>query len=852
MKKPLRALLRLSPLVWFAVGFTLPNAETARAEPTVADPIPSPGRTLAGNDDASAIVTNPGNLAFLPEPEIRWNWVYTQKSAPLPTRGHSIEVGYPLWIFASALRLDLLDPPQGAPAPFNDTYQWIRWGLAGRANKWLGVGNTFGWSISDRDELAGQFSVTTGLTLRPVTWLGVSAVARDWNVPRSDDGETRSARSWDLGASLRPVIGLRDFELGLEASYDEGDHQWVPRVALGVDIPYVGRLRSDVKMIELTSDNPQFLMTAGLDVNVGPMQGSGGTILGDAIGLDGTGFYVGAAMRGFREPGVPLPPRVVRLDIDSTPGARGHVRLLRRLWRLARDPEVEGVLLAMTDEPAATMAHAEELGDAFRTLRAHGKKTICHLEDGGGKALFACSQADRIAMNPAGGLRFSGVSSRYFYFGGLLDKLGVKADFVRIGTHKSAAEQFTLDGGTAIAREDHQETVDLVYDVLLHDVGGGLGIPKSTLKASLSRGPFIAKEARKEGLVQSLAYPDEMGRLVDEVMGKPTTLSRELPISKAPRRWQDGDKIAVVYLDGDMVDGESMTIPLIGIRLAGSRTISKALKQAREDGSVKGVIFRIETGGGSSLAADVILREAILTARAKPFVVSMGSAAASGGYYAAVAGKPIFANRTTVTGSIGIFYGKVDFTGLAKKLGVGIELFRSTPRADAESLFRPFTDEERTELGAKVKQFYDLFIGRVAEGRNMKPDAVDAVARGKVWTGAQAKEKGLVDRVGGMREALAEVARQADVPLETQIIELPEEDDSLLGFLLKLVGLADAGVPMLGLESLLMGSEGVDILRAFAPLAVYQDREPLARADLFEQIDVARPTSDEAEAWEEP
>jgi protease IV len=825
------------------------SQDLARAEPKVADPIPSPGRTLAGNDDASAIVTNPGNLAFLPEPELRWSWIYTQDSSPVPSRGHSIEFGYPLWILASGLRLDLIDPPDAAPTPFNDNYQWIRWSIAGRANRWLGFGNTFGWSIGDRDPLAGQFSVTTGLTVRPTSWLASSVVARDWNVPQSDDEKTRSARSWDVGISLRPVIGLRDFELGLEANYSEGDREWTPRVALGVDIPYVGRVRSDMEMVRLTSDDPEFLVTAGLDVNIGPMQGSGGVVFGDALGDAGTGFYLGAAMRGFREPGIPLPPRVVRIDIDNTPGARGHVRLLRRLWRLARDPEVEGVLLVMTDEPAATMAHAEEVGDALRTLRAYGKKTMCHLEDAGGKSLFVCSQADRIAMNPAGGLRFSGVSSRYFYFGGLLDKLGVKADFVRIGAHKSAAEQFTLEGGTDIGRADHQETVDLAYDVLLHDVGGGLGISKSKLKATIARGPFIAKEARKEGLVHSLAYPDELGRWVDEVMGRNVTLSREVPFPKSPKRWQDGDKIAVVYLDGDMVDGESMTIPVIGIRLAGSKTIAKALKAARDDSSVKGVIFRIETGGGSSLAADVILREAILTARAKPFVVSMGSAAASGGYYAAVAGKPIFANRTTVTGSIGIFYGKVDFSGLAKKLGVGIELFRSTPRADAESLFRPFTDEERAELGNKVKQFYDLFVGRVAEGRGMTPDAVDAVARGKVWTGAQASQKGLVDRIGGMREAVAEVAKQADIAIDTQIIELPEEDDSLLGFLLKLVGLADAGMPTLGIETLLLGTEGINILRAFAPLAVYRDGEPLARADLFEQIDVAR-TSDVEE--EEP
>src|SRR5262249_24492128 len=140
----------------------------------------------------------------------------------------------------------------------------------------------------------------------------------------------------------------------------------------------------------------------------------------------------------------------------------------------------------------------------------------------------------------------------------------------------------------------------------------------------------------------------------------------------------------------------------------------------------------------------------------KPLVVSMGSAAASGGYYASVAGTKIFADPATVTGSIGIFYGKVDVSGLLEKVGVHVETIRSAPRADAESLFRSFTDDERKELGVKVKQFYDLFVARVSEGRHMTPEAVDAIARGKVWTGSQALERGLVDKLGGLRQAIAE------------------------------------------------------------------------------------------------
>jgi protease IV len=306
------------------------------------------------------------------------------------------------------------------------------------------------------------------------------------------------------------------------------------------------------------------------------------------------------------------------------------------------------------------------------------------------------------------------------------------------------------------------------------------------------------------------------------------------PPSDAPERWGSPSKVAVIYLSGDMVDGESQSIPFVGIRLAGSYTIAKALKQARDDSTIKAVVFRIETGGGSSLAADVILREAMLTAKKKPLVVSMGSAAASGGYYASMVGGPIYANRSTITGSIGIFYGKVDVVGLLGKLGVGLEQFRTAPKADAESFYRPFTEGEKQELGVKVKQFYDLFIARVSEGRHMRPEEIDAVARGRVWTGAQAKERRLVDHLGGLREALADARKRADLPPDTPIVEFPEEDDSLLGSLAKLVGITAA--PQAPLAGMFIPPVFMDLARGLAPMMVFDGTKPLARMDMIGHV----------------
>lgn len=827
--------MRRRSLVLAALALAAVVPGGAAAEPPVksSDPVMAPGRSLVGNDDASAIAHNPANVALMPGPELRWTVVSLQEGAPVPWRGHAVDLAAPFFFLGTGLRVDFMNPPQAATFPYDDTYQWVRWALAFRAGRSLAFGSTLAWSVSENAALDGQFSISSGATVRPGPWLGMSLVARDWNVPRSETG-LATERSWHAGVALRPVLGLRDLEVAAEAAFYDRTERWVPGGTLGIDVPWVGRLRGDVKVYDVDRSDPEWLATAGLDLNLGPLQASGGAVFGEAIGEQGTGYYASGAIRGFREPGVPLPSRVVTITIDDTPGLRGHTRLLRKLWRLAEDDEVEGVLLEVRSSMAGSLALAEELGDAVRTVRAHGKKVLCHLENASSNDLFVCSQADRIAINPAGGVRWAGSAGRYYYVGGTLEKLGVRADFVRVGAHKAAVEALAGTGPSEVTRRDHQELVDRHEAVMIHDIGGGRRIPASVLRERLRRGPFTAPEAKSAGLVDVLAYPDEIDRFVAESMGgRALVVDEDLLLDAAPRRWAPGPKIAMVHLAGDMIDGESIYIPFVGLRLAGSRTLSDAFRTAREDPTIRAVVFRIDSNGGSTLAADVIWREAVLTARVKPVVVSMASSAASGGYYAAAGIRPIFANRSTVTGSIGIFYGKVDLSGLLGRLGVNVETFRSSPRADAESFFRPFTDDERRELGAKVKQWYDLFVGRVAEGRGMTAAQVDALARGKIWTGAQAREVGLVDRVGGLREALETARALGDLPDDAPIVELPDEDDTLFGLLLDMAGVHASAAPVAGLAALIP-RDLIDAARVLAPFTVYASDRPLARAEWFE------------------
>jgi protease IV len=241
-------------------------------------------------------------------------------------------------------------------------------------------------------------------------------------------------------------------------------------------------------------------------------------------------------------------------------------------------------------------------------------------------------------------------------------------------------------------------------------------------------------------------------------------------------------------------------------------------------------VMRIESPGGSSLAADVIWREAVITAKVKPLIVSMGTYAASGGYYIATAGKVVYANPLTVTGSIGIFYGKADVSELFKKIGISTETYKTSPRADGDSIYRPYSDDELRELERKVRQLYDVFVDRVAQGRKMSREAVDAVGQGRVWSGREAAAHHLVDRLGGIREALDEARCQAGLPDDAPITELPVPESSLLDLALKLAGASESEseAKVLGI----LPSQLLDFARAMAPFTVYGGDESLARLEM--------------------
>ncbi len=809
-------------------------ARAADVPPARAERIASPGRSVASEDGSDALSLNPANLGYLPGAELRWTGVRCPDTQKVGC-GHAFGLALPLaWGLSTGLRLDYVTPPWTVRFPFDGhDYTWLTWGVGWKLSDTLALGFSLQRSYSTNAYTDGLFGLSVAATYRPSSHFGFAVVANDFNGPATQhlppSGNPTLDPSYAFALAFRPQ-GTRAFEIGGELRYLEGSDQVLPKGLIGIDIPGVGRARADIEVAHLVSDARRSVIgTAGLEVYFGGVSAGGGILAGNGLGSNtSVGEYATAAIAGYASPGLPRFARAVSLRIENTPGPRSHVTLLRRLWKLSTMRDVSAVTLILRAEPAASMAHAEELADAIRVLRARGKKVLCSWEDAGAKALYVCANADRTVVNPAGGLRYAGLRSQYFYLAGLLEKIGVKAEFVRIGAHKSAPEQFTNRGASDVARADQEDLLAETEAVFVKNLAEGRHLSPEAVRAATLKGPFVASEARDARFVDGFAFDDEIDRATEDLVGHPVKVQKWEDEVEAPATFGPRDRVAVLYIDGDIVDGRSSRIPVLDMKLVGSYSIADTVKAVREDPTIRSVVLRIESPGGSSMASDVMWRELTLLAQKKPLIVSMGAVAASGGYYVAAAGRTVFALPLTITGSIGIFYGKPDVSGLLQKLGVNVETNRTTTRADADSIFRGFTPEERVELARKIQQYYDTFLDRVATGRHMTKAEVDAVGQGRVWTGQQALQHGLVDKLGGLREALDEARSAGGLPPDAPIVELPKIERTLFETALSLAGI-DARATPIGLDHL--PAQLKEVARAIAPMTVYTGDVPMARME---------------------
>ncbi len=464
---------------------------------------------------------------------------------------------------------------------------------------------------------------------------------------------------------------------------------------------------------------------------------------------------------------------------------QGDVTLISEVRSLfdkaRRDDKVDGVIA--TIRPCRIgPAKIQEIRGAVRAFRDSGKWVMGYLETAGELSsgswdYFLASAFDDLSLAPAGDVHLIGVAARVPFFRGTLDKLGIYPDFDHIGEYKSAKNIYTETGFTEAHREATEALVSDIYEALVDAVAESRGKSPAEVRALIDRGPFTGEEALAEGLVDRLAFYDEFLDLAKERAGG--NLQKLDWREYLDRRQGFGvgrHKIAVVHVSGPIHRGRSGYDPSVGLH-TGSDSVTRAIREAREDSSVKAIILRVDSPGGMPVPSDAIWRETQLARKEKPVVASFSDVAASGGYYVACGADRIVAEPTSITGSIGVVYGKFVNEGFYEWIGLSHGQVKKGEQADFYSDLRRWTPEEKEKYYWKlVRKIYDQFLARVADGREMTPEAVDAIARGRVWTGVRAKEVGLVDELGGFDAAVRAAKELARIPEEEDVrfVILPE------------------------------------------------------------------------------
>jgi len=445
------------------------------------------------------------------------------------------------------------------------------------------------------------------------------------------------------------------------------------------------------------------------------------------------------------------------------------VTVLEALDVAARDPRVHGVFVRIAGSPGG-FAATETLRRSLRAVRDAGKPVVVYADRLGAEELLLASVATRIVMPEAGSVFLVGLRAESFFWKGLLDRFGVRPDVVRVGDFKSAAESFTRTSMSDAQREQLEVLLDDQFTVLVEGLAEARDLSEADVRALIDRGPYGADAAREAGLITDCLFPDQLEALLADLSGLPAPgPGGENPVPSvdvagyhANRAGLGGwapllrerPRIAYLVAAGTIRSGS-------GSRGVCSDAYRRLLHRLQLDDRIRGVVLRIDSPGGDALASDLIWRSVEQLNAEKPVVVSMGAVAASGGYYIAAAADAIVAERTTLTGSIGVVGGKVDLSGLAENAGVGHEAIDRGERAGLLSPVRAFSPDERAVLRDEMRSMYDRFLGRVAEGRELEVERVRKLASGRVWSGVQAREHELVDLLGGPLEAVAEVKRRA-------------------------------------------------------------------------------------------
>jgi protease-4 len=440
------------------------------------------------------------------------------------------------------------------------------------------------------------------------------------------------------------------------------------------------------------------------------------------------------------------------------------------VWQLFRNAASDSRIKAIVLEPRGLgvgWAKLEELHDGIVNFRKSGKPVYAYLRGATAREYYVATAADRIYMSPEDELDVKGLRVELMFVKTTLDKLGVEMQFEHAGKYKDAPDMYTRTSSTPETQEVMNQILDQYYGNLVDTIAQGRKKSADQIRAAIDQGPFVGQTTVELGLIDALEYEDQVyGELKQQLKGEIKRIGEQDYIHSAAGN--DGStKIAFVVGDGEITRGGTYDEET-GSGITGTGMV-RLLREVSDDSSIKGVILRIDSPGGDGIASDDILHAAKELSARKPLVISMGDLAASGGYFVAMTGDPIIAYPNTLTGSIGVFFGKPVLKGLFDKLGINVETLKRGKFADIDTATRPLNDEERAKLRHEIDVFYRGFVERVAAGRKRPYDQMEALAQGRVWVGTQAKQNGLVDELGGLDRALELIKQRAKIPASEKV-----------------------------------------------------------------------------------
>jgi protease-4 len=463
-------------------------------------------------------------------------------------------------------------------------------------------------------------------------------------------------------------------------------------------------------------------------------------------------------------------PEKPPLELPAFLGAGGPGLTVANVWTTLQKAAADSHIKAIVLEPeglSTGWAKLEEMRADLERFRRSGKPVYAFLRAPSTGEYYVALAADRIYLGPQEILMLKGLRAELMYFGKTLDKLGVSVDVEHAGKYKDYGDQFTRSDMSAETREVMTSVVDDLYGNLVARIAEGRKESPEEVRAIIDQGPFTAAQARKAGLVDELRFEDQVwGELKDRLHSgelKKVAAGEYMKVPMEAVGLEGKSRIALVIGEGDITRGEADDDGSTGNSLT-SYGFDKLLRQAADDSTIKGVVVRIDSPGGEQVASDEIWRQMNLLSRKKPLVYSMSDLAASGGYYIAMTGDPIVAYPETLTGSIGVVFGKPNLHGLYDKLGITKDAVQRGKHAGIDSDYASLTPDERRILRDGIDESYQDFVAKVAEARRRGFNEIEALAQGRVWLGSQAKARGLVDELGGLDSAIELVKKKAHIP----------------------------------------------------------------------------------------